>query len=33
MKVTFNDSMQMQTLHNVLDSNSTKAVSSIGTTV
>ena len=33
MKVTFNDSMQMERLHNVLDSNKRKAVSSIGSTV
>ena len=33
MKVTFNDSMQMERLRNVLDSNTGKAVSSIGSTV
>ena len=31
MKVTFNDSVQMERLHNVLDDDTKKAVSSIGT--
>ena len=31
MKVTFNDSVQMERLHSVLDDDAKKAVSSIGT--
>ena len=31
MKITFNDSMQMERLHSVLDGDAIKAVSSTGT--